>query len=257
DRAEALLALSDFAASTGELAGDFSYRVQAGERELLAGQFAPAKAVKKESQDVALTTFQKGTMTNIAFLRDFARPGRLYYTLNLRYLTPAKDVEAISRGIAVSHRYSALSDDSKAIGQAKVGEVVRVTVTVVAPAERDYVVVNDLLPAGLEPIDPQLKTTDPALAAKLQADRAASRPADALYYAPWFGWYWSPFDQVVTRDDRVTLRATKLPKGVHEFVYYARATTPGDFFVAPAHAEESFFPEVFGRSDSGRFGVTP
>ena len=38
---------------------------------------------------------------------------------------------------------------------------------------------------------------------------------------------------------------------------YARATTPGDFFVAPAHAEETYFPEVFGRSDSGRFTVQP
>jgi uncharacterized protein YfaS (alpha-2-macroglobulin family) len=40
-------------------------------------------------------------------------------------------------------------------------------------------------------------------------------------------------------------------------VYYARATTPGSFFVAPAHAEETYFPEVFGRSDSGRFTVAP
>jgi uncharacterized protein YfaS (alpha-2-macroglobulin family) len=61
---------------------------------------------------------------------------------------------------------------------------------------------------------------------------------------------------VVTRDDRVTLRAQELPRGVHEYTYYVRATTPGDFFVAPAVAEESFFPEVFGRSDSGRFTVT-
>ena len=53
------------------------------------------------------------------------------------------------------------------------------------------------------------------------------------------------------------LRASRLPQGVHEYVYYARATTPGDFFVAPAHAEEAFFPEVFGRSDSRRFSVVP
>ena len=59
------------------------------------------------------------------------------------------------------------------------------------------------------------------------------------------------------RDDRTVLTATNLPKGVYEYTYYARATTPGDFFVAPAHAEEAYFPEVFGRSDSGRFTVTP
>ena len=58
------------------------------------------------------------------------------------------------------------------------------------------------------------------------------------------------------RDDRVTLHAARLPEGMHEYVYYARATTPGDFFVAPAHAEETYFPEVFGRGDSSRFTVT-
>lgn len=57
------------------------------------------------------------------------------------------------------------------------------------------------------------------------------------------------------RDDRFTLFATELPRGVHEYVYYARATTTGEFFVAPATAQEGPFPEVFGRSDSGRFTV--
>ena len=53
----------------------------------------------------------------------------------------------------------------------------------------------------------------------------------------------------------MTLIATRLPQGVHTYVYYARATTPGDFFVAPAHAQETYFREVFGRGDSSRFTV--
>ncbi len=66
-----------------------------------------------------------------------------------------------------------------------------------------------------------------------------------------------PWQQVDVRDDRAVLQADRLPKGVYEYVYYARATTPGSFFVAPAHAEETYFPEVFGRSDSSRFIVAP
>jgi uncharacterized protein YfaS (alpha-2-macroglobulin family) len=75
--------------------------------------------------------------------------------------------------------------------------------------------------------------------------------------APWFRWYWSPWQFTETRDDRTVLIAGNLPKGVYEYTYYARATTPGDFFVAPAHAEETYFPETFGRSDSGRLTVLP
>ena len=48
-----------------------------------------------------------------------------------------------------------------------------------------------------------------------------------------------------------------LPKGVHQYIYYVRATSAGNFFVAPAVALDGYFPEVFGRSDSSRFVVTP
>ena len=76
------------------------------------------------------------------------------------------------------------------------------------------------------------------------------------YAAPWFAWYLNPWDHVDTRDDRVRLFADSLPAGVHKYVYFARATVPGQFFVSPVRAEEQYFPEIFGRSDSGRFTVT-
>jgi len=37
---------------------------------------------------------------------------------------------------------------------------------------------------------------------------------------------------------------------VYEYTYIARATTPGTFVVPPAKAEETYSPEVFGRSGS-------
>ena len=49
-------------------------------------------------------------------------------------------------------------------------------------------------------------------------------------------------------DDRTVLKVDRLWKGIYEYTYYARATTTGDFFVAPSHAEEQFFPEVFNTS---------
>jgi len=35
-----------------------------------------------------------------------------------------------------------------------------------------------------------------------------------------------------------------------------RASVPGQFLVMPANAYEMYFPEVFGRSDGGKFTVT-
>ncbi len=52
------------------------------------------------------------------------------------------------------------------------------------------------------------------------------------------------------------LFARFVDKGVYEYTYFARATTPGEFKVPPATGYEQYFPEVWGRSDGGLFQVT-
>ena len=260
DRAMGVLALSSYAVSTGELAGDYSYAVQLDAKDVLSGLVKPNTTPTTATKSVPLATFKPGTTSILAFTRDYQKPGRLYYTLDLRYLTPAKGIDALNRGFAVSHQYTLLDAPTKPISAAKLGDTVRVTVTVMVQSDHAYVVVEDPLPAGLEPVDARLKNVDPALKAQLDSElaQAAQRQfgGDA-YFAPWYRWYYSPWHQVDLRDDRAVLSATWLSKGIYEYVYYARATAPGDFFVAPAHAEETYFPEVFGRSDSSRFVVMP
>jgi uncharacterized protein YfaS (alpha-2-macroglobulin family) len=53
---------------------------------------------------------------------------------------------------------------------------------------------------------------------------------------------------VERHDDRVLLFATRLSEGAHAFSYVVRATTAGTYRTAPAHAEEMYEPEVFGRT---------
>ena len=256
ERAQGMASLGAYAELTGETRGVYDYSVLVNTARVLDGDFDVPAGDYLDGAAVALAELPLGEVSRVQFEREAGQPGRMYYGLNLRYVTPARDVEALNRGFAVSHRYSLLDEPDKPISSASVGDVVRVTVTVVAPADRVFAKVEDFLPAGLEPIDPRLNIVSPWLRQQLEADRVeALRGAAPSYYAPWYRWYYNPWDQVELRDDRLVLRASRLPQGVHEYVYYARATTPGDFFVAPAHAEEAFFPEVFGRSDSGRFGV--
>ena len=260
DRAMGVLALGSYAVSTGELAGDYSYNVQLDAKDVLAGLVKPNTTPTTATKSVPLSAFKPGETSILAFTRDYQKPGRLYYTLDLRYLTPAKGIDALNRGFAVSHQYTLLDAPNKPISSAKLGDTVRVTVTVMALSDHGYVVVEDPLPAGLEPVDARLKNVDPALKAQLDSERAQAAQRQfggGVYFAPWYRWYYNPWHQVDLRDDRAVLSATWLSKGVYEYVYYARATAPGDFFVAPAHAEETYFPEVFGRSDSSRFVVTP
>ena len=253
ERAQAVRSLANYAALTGELGADFSYSVKLDQDQVESGRLRSGQTPVEEQ--LSLNTLDLGKSHLISLARDFAAKGRLYYTLALRYTTPATSIEALNRGMAVSHQYTQVDGSDRPF---KLGDVARITVTVMTPAERDYVTLEDDLPAGLEAIDPQLKTTDPKLKSQLEADRsAAGRPANLDYYAPWLSWYYNPWQQVDLRDDHVTVKAQRLSKGVYQFIYYARATTPGSFFVPPAHVEESYFPEVFGRSDSSRFIIAP
>ncbi|HEU0072862.1 MAG TPA: alpha-2-macroglobulin family protein, partial [Dehalococcoidia bacterium] len=258
EQAQAIVSLSSFVQATGERGASYRYDVRLDERSLLRGRLEAGEDIQVESTEVPVSDLTAGKASKLDLERDFGAAGRMYYTLNLRYVTPAVGVEALNRGFAISHEYSLLDDPDTQITSARIGDVVRVSMMVMLPADRNYVVVEDLLPAGLEPIDPNLAIVEPALRAQLSQELAeANRPEELEYYAPWFAWYYNPWQQSDLLDDRVRLSAESLAKGVYEFIYYARATTPGDFFVAPARVEESNFPDVFGRSDSGRFTVLP
>ena len=256
ERAQGMASLGAFAELTGETRGVYDYQVLLNTRRVLDGHFDVPARDYVDGVALGLDALPLGEVSRVQFEREAGAEGRLYYSLNLRYVTPAKEIEALNRGFAVSHRFTLLEDPETPITSASVGDVVRVTVTVVAPADRLFARIEDFLPAGLEPIDPKLAIVSPWLREELQRDQTAAVLGGASSsYAPWYAWYFSPWDQVDLRDDRVTLLASRIPKGVHEYVYYARATTPGDFFVAPTYAEETYLPEVFGRSDSGRFVV--
>ncbi|MYD65623.1 MAG: hypothetical protein F4X26_06545 [Chloroflexi bacterium] len=256
ERAQGMASLGAYAQLTGETRGVYDYSVLVNTDEVLAGRFDVPAGEYLDATSVALADLPPGEVSRVQFEREAGRPGRMYYGLNLRYVTPAAGIDALNRGFAVSHRYSLLDDPDTAVTAAAVGDVVRVTVTVIAPADRLFVRVEDFLPAGLEPIDPQLDIVSPWLREQLREDQAEALKASASgYCAPWYGWCYSPWDQADLRDDRLVLQASELPRGVHEYVYYARATVPGDFFVAPVQAEETYLPDVFGRSDSSRFTV--
>ena len=68
--------------------------------------------------------------------------------------------------------------------------------------------------------------------------------------------WWGPwFEHQNLRDERAEAFTSLLWSGVHTYSYVARATTPGQFVVPPAKAEEMYAPETFGRSGTDRLHV--
>lgn len=166
-------------------------------------------------------------------------------------------------GIVVERWYERFEDGSP-VTRVNEGDLVRVRLRITVPADREFVAVEDPLPAGLEPVDPSLRTTGTlapfTTPQSVQAERDGDRNRDgpfwqAVFYGSWTDGHWSPWEYKELHDDRVTYFARMLWTGSYTASYVARATTAGSFVAPPAYAEEMYNPALQGRSSGGRFAV--
>ena len=179
--------------------------------------------------------------------------GRMYYRIGLRYAPKSLESKPVDHGFAVERSYSAVDDeadvrrDEDGTWRFKAGARIRVTVTMVAEARRYHVALVDPLPAGLEPINPELATSETLPPA--ETDAASSEVGGRGRFRSWWG-PWYEHDNL--RDERAEAFTSLLWDGVYEYTYVARATTPGTFVVPPPKAEEMYTPETFGRGATDR-----
>ena len=131
--------------------------------------------------------------------------------------------------------------------QAKVGDVLQVKLSIVAPTDLYYVRIEDPYPAGADPVDTSLKTTS-----QINEAPELNQVSPYSLYEGW-GWWW--FTHTELRDEKAVLFASYLPAGTYEYTYQIRAGLSGAYKVLPSHAEEMYFPEVFGRGDGLEFVI--
>jgi len=256
ETAWALIALTDYMVMTGELKGDYSYAVYLNGESLGKGTVTPEN-VDEQQQLVAEIARLIGQESNRLLIErmeptgDQTGEGRLYYAAYLRYYLPVEDVTSLSRGVIVARQYiipDKCADKTKCppVTGGDIGDVIQVKLTVVAPNDLHYLVVEDPLPAGCEALDLSLKTTSVVG----QPPEMEQKEGDK-----WYAWGWWWFSHTELRDEKAVLFATYLPRGVYEYTYLIRASIPGEFLTMPSLAYEMYFPEVWGRSDGAKFVV--
>ncbi len=256
-----LIALTDWMVETGELEANYEYSVYLNESDKIEGVATKENVQESIKLAVPIADLLADAGNRLTIARTDGN-GRLYYSAHLKVYLPVEEIEPAERGIIVSRRYTLEScEAARARGsaetfcpevrEARLGDVIRVDLTIIAPNDLYYVVVEDPLPAGAEAIDTGLATTsllamDPTLS---RASRAFYGEGDVYYDYPYYWWWWRWYSRSELRDDKVVLFADTLPKGTYEYSYTMRATLPGDYHVIPTVASEFYFPEVFGRSD--------
>jgi uncharacterized protein YfaS (alpha-2-macroglobulin family) len=229
---------------------DFRAVVRLGAEELARDEFK-GRSTESRSKDIAmpqvLAKGAPGTTQPLTFTREGA--GTLFYTTRLRYASDQLFQQGLDAGFRIERSYEPYVENGAkpATTTYKAGDLVRVTLGFRLTKERRFVAVTDPLPAGFEAVESWFATTARTLGSR--QDRQSSDDTPQEEEESWDRWWrQGGFDHVERHDDRIQLFATRLSEGFHEFSYIVRATTAGTFRTAPAHAEEMYEPEVFGRT---------
>jgi uncharacterized protein YfaS (alpha-2-macroglobulin family) len=218
---------------------DFTAVVKIGD-DALANDSFKGRSTQAKNHDVPMLQLQKHAAA-VPVTFDRQGTGTLFYMMRLRYTLAGLLHDGLDQGFNVERKYSKKTF--------KAGDLIKVTLRIRNTKERIFVAVTDPIPAGTEPVESWFATTATDLA---EAQAKDNTPGD------WMSWWkHGGFDHVERHDDRVTLFATRLGEGVHEFTYMVRATTAGTFITAPTTAEEMYEPEVFGRTASEVVEVKP
>jgi len=248
ETAWALIALTDWLVATRELEGNYAWGVRVNGRDLGSGQVTPDTVQEVTELRVAIRDLLLDQANRVEIARGEG-PGRLYYTVHLRGYLPVEEVQALNRGVIVGRVYERADckQDCQPVTEARVGDLLRVRLTIIAPTDLNYVVVEDPFPAGTDPVDTSLQTTSVV----------GTRPEFVRTDWDWsrWGWGWWWFADTDLRDEKLVLFATDLPRGTYEYTYLLQVGLAGEYRVLPTTAYEMYFPEVMGRTDGLVFRI--
>jgi uncharacterized protein YfaS (alpha-2-macroglobulin family) len=263
ESAYSLVALDAYWRAREKQPASFSAKVWLGEDSLLSAAFDGKLTTQQATVPLSKISDKGG---GLVFQKQGS--GTLFYEARLAYARKALPTTPLDAGFFVQKALRAvapaslpdaiLSVASKGATAFKAGDLVLVDLVVVTPSPRDYVVLDDPLPAGFEAVDTGLSTTASWLDVPGSAGDDPScydcedGARDRRAHGTAFGWSWFRRE---TRDDRVVFFVDHMPAGMYHYRYLARATTYGAFVLPPTQAEEMYTPETFGRTGAASIVV--
>lgn len=258
--------------------------------EIFKHEFNPKTVFDAFTKSLPLGSLTKNKLLPLIFEKEDknGRNNNLYYDIALKYYLPVESLPPRDEGITITRDlYSLLDVEGKeSLQTAKVGDILRGKITITAPKNLQDVTVEDFIPAGFEIVNFDLSTEDKSLPlVSYETDNSVEfKNIKSNFVASAFSSIKSLFgvsqvgqiynsksvsiiyprqnkklspSYTEKHDDRIFIYNSRLDSGVYEYEYYLRALTPGTFQHLPARAEESYFPEIFGRTAGSSFTVTP
>jgi len=243
--AMAILALMDYAKQRGELDADYNVEIYYGDKlyeniHVTKENLLTMKPsfmihgidVEDGKGVVRIVTKGKGSFAWTATLKtyDMSVPikkagyeifvERKYYKLTEKIVNP----DATDGSRRLTWEKTALND----LDEVKSGDLIEVVLEVDSKNDYQYVMFNDMKPAGCEAV----------------SKKSGYSWRDGLGVFMEF------------RDERVSMFASWVPQGKHTLTYRLRAEVPGKFHALPTVVEAMYAPLVRANSDEWRVNIT-
>ncbi|HYW69590.1 MAG TPA: hypothetical protein VE961_01060, partial [Pyrinomonadaceae bacterium] len=273
DTAITILALNDYLRVTGEAAAAVDYEVLVNGTSVATKHLTPDQALSAPSQFAIDRKLIRDGGNDIR-VRRTAGTGALYFSAQARFFSLEEPIKAAGNEIFVRREYYKLVGrptllkglvydrlplrDGETVAS---GSRVEVVITLEAKNNYEYLLFEDLKPAGLEAVE--LRSGEPLYAQELRADAvqrkftggAPQDPIARTTQTDKANSSWAPANDPnftgrsayvyqELRDRKVALFIGQLPQGVWQIHYVLRAEAPGNFHALPVVGQAMYVPEI-------------
>ena len=262
DTAITVLAMTDYLRTSGELSTALDYELQVNGTTIIQRRIGAADVLSASSRFAVEADLIRDGANEIRIIRRSGE-GAIYFAAEARFFSLEEPVTPAGNEVFVRRQYlrlashptllkghvyerEALNDGGTAIS----GERVEVVLTLEAKNDYEYLVIEDLKPAGLEAV--QIRSGESLYAREIKsgAVEQADEARETVDFTGRSRWVYQEL-----RDRKVALFIDKLPQGVWEIRYELRAEVPGAFHALPAMVHAMYVPEIRANGREIRLSV--
>jgi len=241
-------AMTDYLIWQRETESEFTLKILLNDEEKHSFDYNAQTILDQNSLVLPVSDIGLGSFSSLSFKKENHNKlnNNFYYDISLKYFLPIDTIPPRDEGFSITREFYHLEDKEgeNPVIEASPGDVLRGQIKIFVPEGRNFVAVEDFIPAGVELINLNLATENKSLLAEEQKD-----------YKWWRSYYDNKKlrpDMKELRDDRLFLFKERLSAGEYEYDYFVRVLVPGKFHHLPAVVSEMYFPENFART-SGRY----
>jgi hypothetical protein len=266
DTAIAILALNDYLRQSGEMNPDLEYELLVNGQSIATKRVTAADVLSAPSQFEIDRQHIKDGANEIRLVRR-SGSGPIYFAAQAKFFSLEEPITPAGHEIFVRRQYYKLVgrptllrgyvydrqpiNDGESVAS---GDRIETVVTIEAKNNYEYLVLEDLKPAGLEAI--QIRSGESLYAKELESGAVTRQTSDLrpqtsdIDYTGRTRWVYQEL-----RDRKVALFIDKLPEGVWEIRYDMRAEVPGRFHALPLMGYAMYVPEIRSNDVEVRINV--